>query len=151
VSQYTLTSVDPEPRIWKGEHGDFAIYTVSFEGEQGKGDGEIKQKASTQAPTVGATLDAEIVQKGGRPPELKRVWKENAPRGSNGGGFRSRDPKDTAQIVRQHSQHVAILWAATLQKEHGQLPLREGEETHEWLKRLIDWFDADVRDNAGSA
>lgn len=56
-------------------------------------------------------------------------------------GPRPEDPKRSASIRRQHSQHMALLYAqvkATL----GQLPDDFKPETH--LRAIIDWFDEDV-------
>lgn len=109
MADFILTAVSPEPRIWKGDHGDFAIYEVSFEGEQGHGKAELKQKASTPAPSVGQTLDAEIVQKPGRPAELKKVWKQGG--SSNGGGKRGTDYRTPEQIMRGYCHtHALRYW-----------------------------------------
>lgn len=142
MADFTITAVEDGYREWTGEHGTFRIFDVRFEGQQGNGEAEIKRKSSSPAPTVGEVIDAEIVQKAGRKPELKRVYKPPGGSGPRAG----RSPQESAQIVRQHSQHVAILWAATLQKENGgKLPVREGEQPRDWLKHIIDWFDQDVK------
>lgn len=119
------------------EHGQFVSYEVRFSGEQGSGVAQHKRKASSPAPAVGEVIDAELVQKNGKT-ELKRVWKQN---GGGGGSSTGRSPQDTKQIVRQHSQHMAILWAAVLQKE-GLQP--NPDSFKPWLKNLIDWFHQDA-------
>ncbi len=85
------------------EHGVFRAYEVRFSGDTAKGIATHKRKASSPPPTPGETIDAEIIRKGERT-ELKRVWQPNRPGASSGG----RSPQDTRQIVRQHSQKVAM-------------------------------------------
>src|SRR5207237_291267 len=93
----------------------------------------------TPAPQPGEVIDAELINTNPNfPPKLKKITQPPAARS---GGFQ-RDPKDTAQIVRQHSQHMAILWIATIQKE-GRGPA-EGEDRTEWLRKMIDWFHRDA-------
>lgn len=105
MAEFVLTAVEMPPKEWTGDHGTFHIYTVQFKGDQGEGTAQIKQKASSPAPTEGQTLDAEIVHKReGLPPELKRIYQNR-----NGGGApRQRDPVETKRIIHQHAQKVAI-------------------------------------------
>lgn len=93
-------------------------------------------KSTTVLPVPGAQLDG-TVEDG---PYGKKFKKAFAPAG--GGGFgRPRDPKDTAAIVRQHSQHMALLYAQA-KAQAGGLPV---DFTVEQLRKIIDWFDDDVR------
>lgn len=110
MSNFTILSVNGM-KEWTGDHGTFHIYDVDFDGEQGRGAGQIKQKDTSPAPTVGQVIDAEIVQKPGRPPELKRVWKQS----SNGGGASGRSygksPEERAQIARMNAHgHALKYW-----------------------------------------
>lgn len=137
VSDFTIQEVLGEERFSIEGKGDFVAYTVSFDGEQGRGIAQHKRKANSPAPAAGETIDAEIVQKNGKT-ELKRIW-TGAP--SNGGGKNfQRDPKDTAQIVRQHSQHMAMLHVASMERR-GKLPDSWDLEA---LRKVIDWYQADA-------
>jgi hypothetical protein len=58
-----------------------------------------------------------------------------------GGGMRPRDPKETSAIVRQHSQHMAVL---LLQAKATAGVLGEHDLTPAKIKQLTDFFDDDV-------
>lgn len=58
-----------------------------------------------------------------------------------GGGPRPRDPQEGARIIRQHSQEMALLYAA-LRAEKELLP---DPFTLADLKKVIDWFEADAK------
>jgi hypothetical protein len=58
-----------------------------------------------------------------------------------GGGARGRSPEDTASIVRQHSEHMAIL---LLQVKATAGVLAEDDLTPAKIRSLTDWFDDDV-------
>jgi hypothetical protein len=68
--------------------------------------------------------------------------KAKADRPAFGGGqSRPRDPKDTASIVRQHSQHMALL-LLTAKAHAGEITDADFKPSN--LKRLTDFFDDDV-------
>jgi hypothetical protein len=140
VSDFTITEVlGQEP--FQTEHGQFVAYEVRFEGEDGNGVAQHNRKSSSPMPTIGEVIDAEIIHKGDRT-TLKKIWKPAGVGASNGGG---RSPQDTKQIVRQHSQHMSIMWTAILQKEGN---LKPDALTPEGLTRLTDWFQADAEGTA---
>lgn len=58
-----------------------------------------------------------------------------------GGGQRGRSPEDTASIVRQHSQHMAVL---LLQAKATAGVLTEEDLKPPKIRSLTDWFDDDV-------
>lgn len=141
MSDFTLTAVKPEPRIWKGEYGEFAIYDVSFEGDQGQGDAQIKTKATSPAPTVGQVIDAEIVTKPGFPSELKRIPKQQG--GFNGGnGSRGKSPQESRQIARMAAQKAAIQLLDAEMRAGMVRP--EGLKASELLTPRIDFFFNDI-------
>lgn len=62
--------------------------------------------------------------------------------GGGGGGWSGRkSPEDQAQIVRQHSQEMALRYCAVTQKT---------DITLEELTELIEWFDADAKQQASA-
>jgi hypothetical protein len=136
VPDFTLTSVDPDPKPWTGDHGTFLIYKVSFEGEQGRGDAEMKTKSSSPAPTAGQVIDAEIVQKGGRPPELKRIWKDTRSNGKPKGG----DYRSPEQIMRGFAHMNALKY---WELKHASDPEFAFASWQDYLK-IVDLFFADI-------
>lgn len=140
MSEFVLTAVETPPKEWTGDHGTFHIYTVQFKGDQGEGTAQIKQKASSPAPTEGQTLDAEIVHKReGLPPELKRIYQNRNGGGSKKGGGDYRSPE---QIMRSFAHSHALKW---LEIKAGMGKL---EEALDWptYQRLVSQFYGDVKD-----
>lgn len=90
-------------------------------------------KASTALPAPGEKVDGtlEASQYGLR---FKKAFKEG------GGGFRPRDPKESAKITRQHSQEMALRYATL---RHAQERLPEDFQLADLFK-IADHFDADV-------
>lgn len=120
------------------DKGTFVVYEIGFDGNDGKGTIRHKRKDSSPAPTPGETMDAEIKQtKDG--PELKRVWKQNAP--SNGSGGYKEDPRKSAEIRRMACQRAAIeLLTAEV---HAGLTFTN-QKASDLLKPRVDWLEADV-------
>jgi hypothetical protein len=133
MSAFTITEVLGTDEF-STENGSFVSYTVKFTGEQGAGTAQHTRKSASPAPTVGEVLDAELTTKNGKP-QLKRIWKDKPP--SGGGG---RSPQDTKQIVRQHSQHMAMLHVASMERR-GKLP---EDWNLEALKKVIQWYQNDA-------
>ncbi len=154
----TITDVG-DAREWASKQGgSFVSYMVEFDGEA-KGYAELTKKPESPAPVVGEQMEVEIIP--GRvkdeatgerwPSRLKRL--SGPPQSpSNGPPLVSKptpmdlfvDERQTA-ILRQHSQHMAILWAATLAK-FDRFPAPDSDEPlSEWLRKIIDWFDDDVK------
>lgn len=133
VSDFAIQEILGEERFTIEGKGEFVAYSVRFSGEQGSGSAQHKRKASSPPPVVGEIIDAELIQKNGKT-ELKRIWKDKP---STGGG---RSPQDTRQIVRQHSQHMAMLHVASMERR-GNLP-------EDWnldaLKKVIQWYQDDA-------
>jgi hypothetical protein len=139
MPDFTLTAVQTPPKPWSGQYGDFHIYDVSFTGEQGQGDAQIKQKASSPAPTVGQVIDAEIVPKPGFPSELKRI-----PKQQNGfaAGGRDKSPQESRQIARMAAQKAAIE-LLRMELDTG-IVSRESLKASELLTPRIDFFFNDI-------
>lgn len=58
-----------------------------------------------------------------------------------GGGGRPRDPRESARIMRQHSQEMALRYAA-IRATQGLLP---NEFAFDDLRKIINWFDTDAK------
>lgn len=143
MSEFTLTAVAPDPKLWTGDHGEFAIYDVEFEGAQGRGTAQLKQKSSTPPPTPGMKLDAEIVQRGGRPAELKRIFKQN---GTGGGKSYGRSPAERSEMRRMSAQKQALTLFA-LELQHGSVRIEDvqGKRASDLLTPRIEFFDRDAK------
>lgn len=138
---YTVDSVHAEVRAVTLEHGEFKSYKVDLAGPEGLHAGvELFQKAASPAPRVGQTLDGQIEQ-GKYGPKFKKT-----PKPFGAGGVRVRDPRESAMIVRQHSQDMALQYAA-IRQQQGQLP---ADFSLQQLGVIADWFDADAK-RAGEA
>lgn len=136
MAEFTITAVGGN-REWTGDHGTFVIYDVSFEGATGKGDGQIKQKQTTAPPTPGLVLDAELVQKGSFPPELKRIPKNGGGFGGGGGG---KSPDERAQIARMNAHaHAMKYW----ELKHAADPSFGFASWGDYIK-VVDLFHGDV-------
>lgn len=90
-------------------------------------------KATTQVPVVGSKVEFES-------PEWDdkfKVWKVKKPKGNFGGAGRGgRSPEESRQIVRQHSQHMALKYYEV-----------RGEgvpSTFNALEQMVDWFYQDA-------
>lgn len=148
---FEVVSVDHEIKPWRTKDGQraFIDYSIHVDGPGGRGGPLLLTRLpSSDAPVPGDTLEGfEILHENGRAKLKKEKQGQGFQERSGGpnGGFQ-RDPKDTAQIVRQHSQTTAVYWLAVLQKA-GNLP----DPSEAILKATIDWFDRDVQNNAGTA
>lgn len=136
MGMYTVETVQPKA-TFKNDYGEFQVYALTLTDGTTPQNVEMNQKITTPAPTVGQRLEGEISTDKNGYLKFKKAQQQNG----GGGGRGPRDPKETAQITRQHSQEMAILWAATLEKQ-GRLPADAKVDT--FLKPIIDWFQADA-------
>lgn len=133
---HTLTFV-AEPREYETKFGQMKSYTVKVEGDETAY--EISRKAATPAPTIGQKIEvAEVndTSEGKYPPKLKLAFGGQG--GKGGGGM---TPQREAQIIRQHSQEMALRYA-TIKQAQGKLP---DEFTPSDLFKIADLFDADAK------
>jgi hypothetical protein len=102
---------------------------------------ELFQRKESPPPKAGDLIDG-VVEDG---PYGKKIRK-NAKLGA-GGGFRPRDPKETAAIQRQHSQDMAvqIAVAAGWFKQDWNPHNEQDAATLKDLARLTDWFQRDIQ------
>lgn len=91
-------------------------------------------KATTAVPASGSTIDGEV-----SPSQYGLKFKKAQ---QPGGGGRGRSPEDTKQIVRQHSQEMALRYC-TVRATQGKLP-----ETFDMvdLRSIVDWFQRDAEE-----
>lgn len=133
---HKITNVSP-PREWNSQQGGpMKSFTIKVEGDEGAY--ELSKKASSAAPEVGQSIEvAQVVPpKEGTtfPPKIKLAF--GGGRGGNG-----RSPEEAARIMRQHSQEMALRYAAIKQAQ-GQLP---ADFKPSDLFKLADHFDADAK------
>jgi len=149
MSEFTITAVHGHKPWTSEQYGTFNIYDVEFEGLTASGKGQIKQKESTAAPTVGMTIDAELVRKGDYPPELKRIPKQG---GGGGGGWKPKSPEEHQAINRAVAQKNAIALLgveAQLGREVEVKAEFHGSPASVLLQQRVDWLYADLERAAG--
>lgn len=131
MPQYTVTAVADQTRPWGN---DMVSYRVTLRNGQGAelGNVDVSRKNTQPAPKPGDVLDGEVDTSGQYGPKFKAARR-------GGGGFRGRDPKERAEIRRQHAQTTALRWVE-LQHARGQLPEQFGTSE---LMRLVDHFYTD--------
>lgn len=105
------------------------------------GQGEYKCQANTKLgnefPAEGQSVEGEFTEAGSdRPKRFKKAYTKPPAE-----GWKPRDPKETTQIVVQHSQQMAIMWAAIKQKESA-TPTNFG---YDWLEQAIEWFTRNAK------
>lgn len=126
-----------EPREWSSQYGDMKTYTVKVEGDEAAY--QLNKKAASAAPTIGQEIVVETVTpdpEGKWPAKLKLAAPNKG--GFNGGGGMS--PEREAKIVRQHSQGMALQYAAIKQAQ-GTLP---DDFKPSDLFKIADLFDHDA-------
>lgn len=136
MPQYTITAVSPNVRDWDAKQGGpMKSYRVHLKDAQGTvvQNVEWSRRASSPPPEVGQTVEGELEDKGQYGLKLRVTQR------GGGGGSRGRDPKERAEIRRQHAQTTALRWAE-LQHARGRLPDEFGTAD---LMRLVDHFYAD--------
>lgn len=105
-------------------------------------DGTVQHEAewitatTTDVPPVNTRLSGTI-----EPSQYGLRFKKDRPAFAGGSGFKPRDPKDTASIIRQHSEHMAVL---LLQVKATAGVLADDDLTPAKIRSLTDWFDDDV-------
>ncbi len=124
-----------DPREWESQYGPMKTYTVKFEGDQSAY--QVNKKKDSPALQIGQTLDVASVTPD---PEGKWPAKIRLAQG-NGGKGGGRSPEENARIMRQHSQEMALRYAAIKQAQ-GVLP--EDFKPSDLFK-VADLFDADAK------
>lgn len=94
---------------------------------------ELFQRKDSVPPKAGDSIDGTLEQG-----QYGLKVKKNAKLG--GGGFRPRDPKETAAIQRQHSQSVAVEFLKA-KVAAGALEEFPGMDK---FRVLVDWFQRDI-------
>jgi hypothetical protein len=140
MPEYVVTAVS-EPRRWEWpkDSGQFnEDYTLTLEGVDKPA--ILTQKPSTAPPQPGAKLDLTLE------PHKRFEDKLKASRVRQGafGGGAAMSPERTNAIQRQHSQEMALRYAAI----KGNKELLPDPFTLEDLRKVIDWFEKDISPDA---
>lgn len=135
MASYTVTDVREGNR---DNYGNQAYYIDTVEGPEGV---YFKCKPKN-APQVGQSYEWELDTSGEYGPRFRRPAQEqggggNSPQGGaqRRSGGNQMTPDREAKIVRQHSQQMALMYAALHPDEAKDLTA---------LKAVIDWFDEDA-------
>lgn len=129
----------------EGRNGPLAIYELQLKDGEGSVTCEVAQMVTTAAPYAGQSVEGTIDHSGPFGAKFKKASKGAA--GGGNAGFQ-RDPKETASIVRQHSQHMAILWCSILERKGR---LTDEAVSPSGLAKLIDFFMLDAQNGAERA
>jgi hypothetical protein len=136
VPTFTVTGIQKvEDKPAEGEYR--AQKVISF-GLQEAGKEPLNARWWTvpdaNVPAVGSQIEGTLEQK-------PYGWKfKKASAGGFGGGGRGRSPEETKAIVRQHSQEMALRYAA-IRAQQGKLP-EDFKLTD--LATIINWFVKDA-------
>lgn len=123
--------------------GSFHSYKLTVEENGTEHTGvELFQKADSIPPSVGQQIDGTLEDG----PYGKKIKKAQRLGGPGGGGFRPRDPKESAAIQHQHSQEMAVrvAIAAGWFKEPFDPTSLEGKTLLDLTGRLASWFRRDI-------
>jgi hypothetical protein len=135
MPDFTVVAVKgQEP--WSNDKGQFIGYMLTVRTAEGREvDAKINKKTTSAPPAVGETIDANLQPSNNPafPPLLKANF-------SGAGGQGGRSPEQTSAIQRQHSQEMALRYAA-IRGEKEMLPARF---TLTDLRMVIDWFEQDI-------
>lgn len=104
MSTFTVASAAKKKDV-PGQHGPMQVIALTL--DDGTGEPKAAEwftKATTPLPQAGSTLEGELTK------DPQFGWKFKRAQNQNGAGFRQRDPRETAQIVRQHSQRMALMY-----------------------------------------
>jgi hypothetical protein len=136
MSRYKILQVGTRSE-WEGKGGGkFYDYSLHVMDEQ-KGEHEVfvTQKPETDAPEAGEVLEGHLEDhfKGKK---LKKEYQGGDSGGGGGGGRREPDPERQRSIVRQHSQEMALRYAA----------IRASEKTFALseVAAIADFFERDA-------
>jgi hypothetical protein len=120
---------------WPKDSGQFnEDYELTLEGQDKPA--ILTQKPTTAPPKVGDTLDLDLEPH----PRFDGKLKAKRVRQFQGGGGGGKSPEQQNAIQRQHSQEMALRYAA-IRAEKGQLPEPFSLED---LRKVIDWFENDI-------
>jgi hypothetical protein len=118
---YEIAAVGNTVRDWEStKGGPMKSYRVELKDAANilTSNVEWARKATSPPPTIGQKVDGTIDTSGEYGPKFKSTPSSGF---SGGGGPRPRDPKESAQIIQQHSQRMALDYAR-LQHDRGALP-----------------------------
>jgi hypothetical protein len=122
---YTVTAATKKKDV-QGQHGPMQVIALMLEGHAPLV--EWFTKADTPLPTPGSTIEGEVSQG-----EYGLKFKKTPAGGFRPGG---RSPEDSKQIVRQHSQEMALRYCA----------LKGAKPDMGELRKVIDWFQRDAEE-----
>lgn len=131
---FTVRAAGEKKRFQGKQGGEFTVFNVDVVDEQGNGTmaAELVQKSDSPPPQAGDTIQGTLE-------DTSYGWKLKKEYVGKGGGFgpRPEDPKRSRAILRQHSQHMALLYMQAT-----------GNKPESWDEffRMVDKFDQDVED-----
>jgi hypothetical protein len=136
VTTFTVTDATLLKDIPDGQYGPAKVFMLKLQeyGQQPV-EAEWYTKAATPLPAAGSSIEGDLEQ-------TQYGLKFKRARTGTFAGRPGRSPEETKQIVRQHSQHMALLYL-TAKALAGKL---EANPKPSELVPLIDFFDRDARE-----
>jgi hypothetical protein len=138
---HTIVTVRPSVREWQSQKGGpMKSYRVDLKAADGTVTENVEwaRKADSPPPAADQSINCTIDPRPGNDFGPKLALDQGA--GFGGNGYKGRSPEETRQIVRQHSQHMALLYVQA-KAAVGALP---ADFKPSDLTKIVDWFDADA-------
>lgn len=137
VTSYApATDEDGNPKTWSNDKGTFHVYLIGLRNSMKQATAEINRKPESPMIAVGGEIYGELTAS-----QFGPRFKKMQPPGQRNGGTAPMDPAREARIVRQHSQEMALRYAA-MRAAQGKLP--EDFNLARDLTPIIDWFAKDA-------
>ena len=133
MAEYTVVPAEHKKAV-DGRNGPMQVIALRLSDGTTEHAAEWFTKADTAVPSPNTRIEGTL-----EPSQYGLKFKKDRP--AFGGTARARDPKDTASIVRQHSQHMTLL---LLQAKAQSGKLTDEDLTPAKIKQVTDFFDDDV-------
>ena len=146
MSIYTVEAVQ-EADTFTTEHGQFQSWSLAVTDGIKQYDCSLNTKMGNPGPEVGDQVEGEMKTNRAGKLTLKKSFSK--PGGSAEQWKPSpRDPAEKQSIVRQHSQHMALLHADIQMKNNRWPEGMDPQRTMEHMKKLIDFYQLDAENGS---
>ncbi len=148
MPDFTITDVG-ESEPWTSKDGkDFVTYSVSYEGDNKRGDARLSRLASSSPPHISEVLENFELGYGKNGAALKRA-KDGGKAGGGGSGgssWKPKSPQELAEMGRMSAQKQALELLA-IEVHSGWMTKEDakGEPLSTLLKKRVDWFYDDIK------
>jgi hypothetical protein len=133
MAEYTVVAAEHKKAV-DGRNGPMQVIALRLSDGTTEHAAEWFTKADTAVPSPNTRIEGTL-----EPSQYGLKFKKDRP--AFGGTARTRDPKESAAIQRQHSQGCAV---ALLHVKAIAGKLADDDLTPAKIKALADWFDDDI-------